>query len=152
MENKFYLDKELGNATKFGYKGKIYELKSQKDIGEILIGLGETSAIYQFMEANDNNQVVIGEEYFNNEEKDSTISNMKVYENNIKNAKKNLKLKITAGLLTIAIAASALIGCSIREQKAKEQVITSEKYRKDSFLWQRRKRPPSADRRCWKVS
>ena len=133
MENKFYLDKELGNATKFGYKGKIYELKSQKDIGEILIGLGETSAIYQFMEANDNNQVVIGEEYFNNEEKDSTISNMKVYENNIKNAKKNLKLKITAGLLTIAIAASALIGCSIREQKAKEQVITSEKYQEMDF-------------------
>ena len=133
MENKFYLDKELGNATKFGYKGKTYELKSQKDIGEILIGLGETSAIYQFMEANDNNQVVIGEEYFNNEEKDSTISNMKVYENNIKNAKKNLKLKITAGLLTIAIAASALIGCSIREQKAKEQVITSEKYQEMDF-------------------
>ena len=133
MENKFYLDKELGNATKFGYKGKIYELKSQKDIGKILIGLGETSAIYQFMEANDNNQVVIGEEYFNNEEKDSTISNMKVYENNIKNAKKNLKLKITAGLLTIAIAASALIGCSIREQKAKEQVITSEKYQEMDF-------------------
>ena len=133
MENKFYLDKELGNATKFGYKGKIYELKSQKDIGEILIGLGETSAIYQFMEANDNNQVVIGEEYFNNEEKDSTISNMKVYENNIKNAKKNLKLKITAGLLTIAIAASALIGCSIREQKAKEQVITSENYQEMDF-------------------
>lgn len=133
MENKFYLDKELGNATKFGYKGKTYELKSQKDIGEILIGLGETSAIYQFMEANDNNQVVIGEEYFNNEEKESTISNMKVYENNIKNAKKNLKLKITAGLLTIAIAASALIGCSIREQKAKEQVITSEKYQEMDF-------------------
>ena len=85
------------------------------------------------MEANDNNQVVIGEEYFNNEEKDSTISNMKVYENNIKNAKKNLKLKITAGLLTIAIAASALIGCSIREQKAKEQVITSEKYQEMDF-------------------
>ena len=115
MDNKFYLDKELRNATKFGYKGKIYELKSPKDIGEILISLGETSAIYKFMEANDNKQVVIGESYFKKEEKDSKIENMKVYKNNIKNAKKNLKLKITAGILTVAIAASALIGCSTRE-------------------------------------
>ena len=78
MDNKFYLDKELRNATKFGYKGQTYELKSPKDIGEILIGLGETSAIYKFMEANDNNQVVIGKEHFKQEEKESKISNMKV--------------------------------------------------------------------------
>ena len=132
MDNKFYLDKELRNATKFGYKGKIYELKSPKDIGEILIGLGETSAIYKFMEANDNKQVVIGESYFKKEEKDSKIENMKVYKNNIKNAKKNLKLKITAGILTVAIAASALIGCSTREQK-KEQPVTMENYQEMDF-------------------
>lgn len=132
MDNKFYLDKELRNATKFGYKGKIYELKSPKDIGEILISLGETSAIYKFMEANDNKQVVIGESYFKKEEKDSKIENMKVYKNNIKNAKKNLKLKITAGILTVAIAASALIGCSTREQK-KEQPVTMENYQEMDF-------------------
>ena len=132
MDNKFYLDKELRNATKFGYKGKIYELKSPKDIGEILISLGETSAIYKFMEANDNKQVVIGESYFKKEEKDSKIENMKVYKNNIKNAKKNLKLKITAGILTMAIAASALIGCSTREQK-KEQPVTMENYQEMDF-------------------
>lgn len=132
MDNKFYLDKELRNATKFGYKGKIYELKSPKDIGEILISLGETSAIYKFMEANDNKQVVIGESYFKKEEKDSKIENMKVYKNNIKNAKKNLKLKITAGILTVAIAASALIGCSTREQK-KDQPVTMENYQEMDF-------------------
>ncbi len=132
MDNKFYLDKELRNATKFGYKGKTYELKSPKDIGEILIGLGETSAIYKFMEANDNKQVVIGEEYFK-KEKDSKISNMKVYKNNIKNAKKNLKLKITAGILTVAVAASALIGCSTKEQKTEEPVTTVENYQEMDF-------------------
>ena len=133
MDNKFYLDKELRNATKFGYKGKIYELKSPKDIGEILISLGETSAIYRFMEANDNNRVVIGESHFKKEEKDSKIENMKVYKNNIKNAKKNLKLKITAGILAIAIGASALIGCSNQKEKAEEPVTTVENYQEMDF-------------------
>lgn len=133
MDNKFYLDKELRNATKFGYKGQTYELKSPKDIGEILIGLGETSAIYKFMEANDNNQVVIGKEHFKQEEKESKISNMKVYKNNIKKAKKSLSLKITAGILAIAIGASALIGCSNQKEKGKEPVTTVENYQEMNF-------------------
>lgn len=133
MDNKFYLDKELKYATKFGYKGKTYELKNPRDIGTILIGLGETSAIYRFMEDNDNNRVVIGEKYFKQEEQESKIANMKVYKNNIKNAKKNLKLKITAGILAIAIGASALIGCSNQKEKAEEPATTVENYQEMDF-------------------
>lgn len=133
MDNKFYLDKELKYATKFGYKGKTYELKNPRDIGTILIGLGETSAIYKFMEDNDNNRVVIGEKYFKQEEKDSKISNMKVYNNNIKKAKKNLKLKITAGVLTLAVAVSTFIGCSTQKGKAEEPVTTIENYQEMDF-------------------
>ena len=132
MDNKFYLDKDLRNATKFGYKGQTYELKSPKDIGKILIGLGETSAIYKFMEANDNNQVVIGEKYFKKEEKNSNISNMKVYENNLKKSKKNLKLRITAGVLTAALFAGALIGCSSKG-KTEEPETTTENYQEMDF-------------------
>ena len=132
MDNKFYLDKDLRNATKFGYKGQTYELKSPKDIGKILIGLGETSAIYKFMEANDNNQVVIGEKYFKKEEKNSNISNMKVYKNNLKKSKKNLKLRITAGVLTAALFAGALIGCSSKG-KTEEPETTTENYQEMDF-------------------
>ena len=132
MDNKFYLDKELKNATKFGYKGKVYELKSPRDIGEILISLGETSAIYKFMEANDNNQVVVGKNYFNKEEK-SNISNMKVYGDNIKKAKKKLKLKTTAVILTIALAAGALVGCEKNNQKQEEPVEETLNYQEMDF-------------------
>ena len=69
---KFYLNKELKNATKFGYKGKSYELRNPRDIGSILVNLGEPSAIYEFINANDNNQIIIGEEYF--ESYDETLS------------------------------------------------------------------------------
>ena len=66
---KFYLNRELKNATKFGYKGKSYELKSPRDIGSILVSLGEANAVYEFINANDNNQIIIGEEYFESYDK-----------------------------------------------------------------------------------